>query len=263
MSRLRGKTIVITGASSGLGVEIAKQAAAEGARLILLARRSDRLEEVKESIRRTFSTEVYSYSVDISQKEEIENVFMHVLQHVSEIDILVNNAGFGVFSEAHEAKWEETEAMFRVNVLGLIACTQMVIPHMKARGSGHIINIASQAGKMATPKSSVYAATKHAVLGYTNSLRMEMARDGVRVTAVNPGPIATEFFTLADPSGSYVANVGRWMLKPEKVARKVVGAMGTAKREINLPRWMSTGSLIYTLFPRTVERLGRKAFFKK
>ncbi|KAB7708844.1 SDR family NAD(P)-dependent oxidoreductase [Bacillus aerolatus] len=263
MSRLQGKTIVITGASSGLGVEIARQAAAEGARLVLLARRLERLESVKASLSLAFSADVHIYSVDISQKAEVEKVFSHLLEDVPQIDVLVNNAGFGVFNEAHEAKWEETEAMFRVNVLGLISCTQMTIPHMKARKSGHIINVASQAGKMATPKSSVYAATKHAVLGYTNSLRMEMARDGVYVTAVNPGPIATEFFTTADLSGSYAKNVAKWMLKPEKVAQEVVKAMGTNKREINLPKWMNAGSLIYTLFPRTVERLGRKAFFKK
>lgn len=199
MSRLQGKTVVITGASSGLGMEIAKQTAAEGARLILLARRQERLEEVKETLSRTFSADVRIYSVDISKKAEVEKVFSQMLEEVSAIDILINNAGFGIFSEAHEARWEETEAMFKVNVLGLIACTQMVIPHMKARKSGHIINIASQAGKMATPKSSIYAATKHAVLGYTNSLRMEMARDGVHVTAVNPGPIATEFLRQLIP----------------------------------------------------------------
>ncbi|KIL75212.1 SDR family NAD(P)-dependent oxidoreductase [Bacillus badius] len=263
MSRLQGKTVVITGASGGLGMEMAKQAAAEGARLILLARRLDRLEEVKEMLHRTFAAEVHIFAVDISQKEAVEEVFSKIYEEVSHIDILVNNAGFGIFKEAREAKWEETQAMFNVNVLGLILCAQMVIPHMQARRSGHIINIASQAGKLATPKSSVYAATKHAVLGYTNSLRMEMARAGVYVTAVNPGPIATDFFAVADPSGSYAKNVARWMLKPEQVAKEVVKAMGTNKREINLPRWMNAGSIIYMLFPRLVERVGRQAFFKK
>ncbi|KKB36215.1 SDR family NAD(P)-dependent oxidoreductase [Bacillus thermotolerans] len=263
MGRLKGKTVLITGASSGLGVEMARQAAQEGASLILLARRLDRLKKVKEEIGRTLPVDIQIHSVDVSRKEEVEYVFGQIIEKVPAIDILVNNAGFGVFNEAHEAKWEETEAMFKVNVLGLIACTQMVIPHMKARRSGHIINIASQAGKMATPKSSIYAATKHAVLGYTNSLRMELARDGVHVTAVNPGPIATEFFTTADPSGSYARSVERWMLKPEQVAREVIRAMGTQKREINLPRWMNAGSILHTLFPGTVERLGRKAFFKK
>jgi short-subunit dehydrogenase len=134
---------------------------------------------------------------------------------------------------------------------------------MRARKSGHIINIASQAGKIATPKSSVYSATKHAVLGYTNSLRMELADSNVYVTAVNPGPIATNFFNIADEKGTYVKNVKKFMLQPEYVAKKVVDAMLTRTREINLPRWMNMGSVIFTLFPRLFERLGKKAFNQK
>ncbi len=118
----------------------------------------------------------------------------------------MNNAGYGIFAEAEKVEFVDVEGMFAVNVVGLIACTQEVIPFMCKRGSGHIINVASQAGKLATPKSSIYSSTKHAVLGYTNSLRMEMAQRGVFVTAVNPGPIRTEFFQIADPGGSYLQN---------------------------------------------------------
>ena len=108
--------------------------------------------------------------------------------------------------------------------------------HYDESKSGHIINIASQAGKIATPKSSVYSATKHAVLGYTNSLRMELSDFQIKVTAVNPGPIGTDFFTIADESGTYAKSVQRYILKPEYVAKKVVDAMLTSTREINLPR---------------------------
>jgi uncharacterized protein len=153
--------------------------------------------------------------------------------------------------------------MFEVNVVGLIACTSMVLPTMRERRFGHIINIASQAGKIATPKSSIYSATKHAVLGYSNSLRMELADHQVFVTTVNPGPIATNFFNIADEKGTYVKNVQKFMLQPEFVAGKVVDAMLTKTREINLPRWMNLGSIVYTLFPRAFERIGRKAFNKK
>lgn len=134
---------------------------------------------------------------------------------------------------------------------------------MKNRRSGHIINIASQAGKIATPKSSVYAATKHAVLGFTDSLRMEAEQHGIFVTAVNPGPIRTNFFHIADQSGEYVKNVERWMLSPEKVAKRVVSIMMTPTREVNMPRWMNIGSQLYRLFPSVVEKVGKRAFFKK
>ncbi|MBA4538201.1 SDR family oxidoreductase [Bacillus aquiflavi] len=261
--RLKGKNIIITGASSGVGAEIARLCAQQGANLVLLARRIDKLIALKEELQHHFQVDVIACQLDVSNTTEIEEVFQEVFKQIDRVDVLVNNAGFGIFREAHEAEVKEIKEMFAVNVIGLLACTKMVLPKMIATRSGHIINIASQAGKMATPKSSVYAATKHAVLGYTNSLRMEMVRSNVYVTAVNPGPIATDFFTVADQSGTYVKNVGKYMLQPHDVAKKIVNSMLTQTREINLPRWMNIGSVFYTLFPQLVERLGKKAFFKK
>lgn len=262
-NRLNGKNIVITGASSGIGSKIARCAASRGANLILLARRVDKLQALKEELTAKTDVNIIVHSLDVSKPDEIEQVFGAIFQQIDRIDVLVNNAGFGIFEEAHQVDMSEVDEMFAVNVIGLIACTKAVVPKMMERRSGHIINISSQAGKIATPKSSVYAATKHAVLGYTNSLRMEMSRYGVYVTAVNPGPIATEFFTIADQSGSYVKNVAKYMLQPEDVARKIVDRMFIETREINLPWWMNAGSMIYSLFPRFVERIGRNAFFKK
>ncbi len=262
-SRLQGKNIFITGASGGIGAEIARLCAKRGASLYLFARSLDKLEQLKEELEGEYSSRVHVYQLDVSDTDEVERVFKRVLGEVQTIDVLVNNAGFGVFRLAEEASIAEIKGMFSVNVVGLMACTSMVLPVMKAENKGHIINIASQAGKIATPKSSVYSATKHAVLGYTNSLRMEVADSNIFVTAVNPGPIATSFFDIADESGTYVKNVQRFMLKPEYVAEKIVNAMLTKKREINLPRWMNTGSVIYALFPNLFERIGKKAFNKK
>ena len=184
-------------------------------------------------------------------------------REVGEVDVLVNNAGYGIFKEAIETDVREAKAMFDVNVLGLMACTSSVLPTMKRRKTGHIMNIASQAGKMATPKSSLYSATKFAVLGYSNALRMELQNDHVFVTTVNPGPIATNFFERADELGNYVKSIEKFMLRPEVVARKIVNAMFTSKREINLPGWMNLASKCYYLFPRITELVGKQAFFKK
>lgn len=263
MSRLQGKCVVITGASGGIGRETAIRAAKEGARVVLLARSIDKLNELKQEITEQYQTEVYAFKLDVADMLAIKRVFEEIEAAAGNIDVLINNAGFGVFKEAHEADLEETKAMFDVNVLGLIACTQMVLSSMKRRQSGHIINIASQAGKIATPKSGVYSATKHAVLGYSNSLRLELLKDHIFVTTVNPGPIATNFFNVADESGTYVKNVEKFMLQPDYVAEKIVAAIFTKKREINLPGWMNLGSVFYALFPKTVERLGQKALFKK
>lgn len=260
---LKNKNIIITGASSGIGLAVAEQCAARGANLILLARRINKLEEIKKDLEERFGVSVFVHQLDVSCTEEIEAVFAKIMAEVKRVDILVNNAGFGRFRYAHETTIDEVKDMFRVNVVGLIACTSMVLPLMKKQKSGHIINIASMAGKVATPKSSIYSATKHAVLGYSNSLRMELADDNVYVTTVNPGPIATNFFALADEDGTYVKNVGRYMLKPEDVAEKITNAMLTKTREINLPRWMNAGSILLALCPNLFERIGKKAFHKK
>ena len=261
--QLKGKNIVITGASGGIGAEIAKLCAASGANLVLLARGIEKLQQLQTDLQQKHGIRVNVYQLDVSDTDKVSEVFRHIFAEIKCIDILVNNAGFGVFREAHEATIHEIKGMFEVNVIGLMACTGMVLPKMRERRSGHIINIASQAGKIATPKSSVYSATKHAVLGYTNALRMELADFNVLVTSVNPGPIATNFFTIADESGSYVKNVQRFMLKPEYVAEKVVGAMLTKTREINLPRWMNMGSIVAVLFPRLFDRIGKRVLNRK
>ncbi|WP_071460048.1 SDR family NAD(P)-dependent oxidoreductase [Bacillus massilinigeriensis] len=260
--RLRGKNVFITGASGGIGAEMARLCARSGANLMLLARSSDKLQLLQEELAKE-GTRVEVQSLDVSDTNAVESVFREAIRDFGYPDVLVNNAGFGVFRQAHEAPIAEVQSMFAVNVIGLMACTSMVLPGMRDRKSGHIINIASQAGKIATPKSSVYSATKHAVLGYTNSLRMENQGSGIYVTAVNPGPIATNFFHIADEKGTYVKSVERYMLKPEYVAAEVVDRMLTPVREINLPRWMAAGSIFYALFPRLFERLGKKAFDRK
>lgn len=261
--QLKGKNIIITGASGGIGAEIARLCAASGANLALLARSIDKLGQLQKELQQRYQAKISVYQLDVSDTDQVKEIFAAIFQEFNQIDILVNNAGFGVFREAHEATIEQIKGMFNVNVVGLMACTSMVLPKMRERRFGHIINIASQAGKIATPKSSVYSATKHAVLGYTNSLRMELADYNVQVTSVNPGPIATNFFNIADEKGTYVKNVQKFMLKPEYVAQKIVDSMLTKTREINLPRWMNMGSIVYALFPRLFERLGKKAFNQK
>ncbi|WP_374718287.1 SDR family NAD(P)-dependent oxidoreductase [Neobacillus sp.] len=263
VNRLKDKNIVITGASGGIGAEIAKLCAARGANLVLLARSLDKLQQLEIELEQKHHVKVEVFQLDVANTDQVREIFGKIFDLFGHIDVLVNNAGFGVFREAHEATMDEIKGMFEVNVIGLMACTSMVLPKMRERRFGHIINIASQAGKIATPKSSVYSATKHAVLGYTNALRMELDDVHVLVTSVNPGPIATNFFNIADEKGTYVKNVQKFMLQPEYVARKVVDSMLTKTREINLPRWMNIGSVVYVLFPRLFERIGKRILNKK
>jgi short-subunit dehydrogenase len=263
MAEMKGKYIVITGASGGIGKALALEVAKRGATPVLLARSLDKLEQTANEIKRTTGISAPFYRLDVRSREDVEAVIDKLLEQIPAIDVLVNNAGFGIFDEVHAMSLDDMREMFEVNVFGLIACTRKVLPMMLDQNSGHIINIASQAGKLATPKSSVYSATKHAVLGFTNSLRMEMHDTGIHVTAVNPGPIRTNFFDIADSSGNYKKKVDKWMLDPDMVAKEIADAMYTNKREINLPGWMSIGSKLYQLFPGLVEKFAGKAFRQK
>lgn len=262
-SKLHTRNIVITGASSGIGERISYMVAEQGAKPILMARNYERLISIAAEIKNQTGIEALVYQVDVSDSDAVETVFSDLLKKVDKIDVLINNAGFGKFDSVMDATLSEMKEMFEVNVFGLMACTKMVLPSMLQQNYGHIVNIASQAGKFATPKASAYSGSKHAVLGFTNSLRMELAHTNIHVTAVNPGPIRTRFFDIADQSGNYVKNVEKFMLEPDDVARKIVDALFTPKRELNLPGWMNIGSILYTLFPSVVEKVGGKALFKK
>jgi short-subunit dehydrogenase len=261
--KLQGKIIAITGASSGIGEQLAMQTAKLGATPVLIARSEGKLKQLRDNIVTQYSVPCFYYVLDVSREDMVEQVFSRIYDEAGDIDILINNAGFGVFKTFEDATMQEVKSMFNVNVFGLVACTKAVLPQMKKKNSGHIINVASLAGKIATPKSSAYAATKHAVLGFTNSLRMELAETNIHVTAVNPGPIQTNFFNIADESGTYVKNVGRYMLKSEYVAAQIIKAIHTKKREVNLPRWMSIGPIIFALLPRLFEDVTGKALNKK
>ena len=261
--RLENKVIVVTGASSGLGEKIGLKAAENKAMPILLARSENKLKNVSEMIFNHTEVKVSYYSVDVCHHDDVQYTFQRIIDEFGHVDILVNNAGFGIFEEFEHAEFADIQAMFAVNVLGLISCTKAVLPSMIERKRGHIINIGSQAGKLATAKSSGYSATKHAVLGFTNSLRMELKDQSIDVSLVNPGPIRTRFFDIADRSGTYAKNVEKYMLEPDYVAEQVLKLMINRKRELNLPRWMNIGSILYQLFPRLIEKIGEKGFNMK
>ncbi|AQY50740.1 putative oxidoreductase [Listeria weihenstephanensis FSL R9-0317] len=258
---LKDKTVLITGASNGLGAEMARQVAQQGAHTILTARRTEKLADLAADIEMKFDVSSRYFKMDMTDFAEIEQVAEQLGD--TKVDVLVNCAGFGIFEEAVTTDFDTVERMFDTNVLGLMRLTQLILPRMIERKSGHIINIASQAGKIATPKSSAYSATKFAVLGYSNALRMEVKPDNINVTTVNPGPIATSFFDIADKSGNYLDNVGFLVLKPEKVAAKIVAIMGKGRREINLPFLMNIISRTYQVMPRVIEFFGKGSFEKK
>lgn len=260
----QGKNIVVTGASSGIGGRLAWYIAQNGGIPIMIARSLAKLEEQKEQIWHSFQVTSHVYQADIMDADAYQTTIINILNDHKQIHGLINNAGAGVFADVDALQWNDMTHMFQLNVYALINGTKLMLPHfLENRQICHIVNIASMAGKVATPKSSVYAATKHAVVGFSNALRMEVAKNNIYVTAVNLGPVKTPFFETADPDGSYQKNVSRYMLDPDKVAKSIVKHLFRKKREINLPGWMAVGAKLYQLIPGLVERVLRKSFDKK
>lgn len=260
---LDGLNVVITGASSGIGEKLSFEVAKKGATPIMLARSFEKLTQIAKKIQLETGISPFTYKLDVSNEDAVKEVFQNIYDDVKQIDVLINNAGYAHFDLAHESTMNSVKNMFNVNVFGSIACTQMTLPHMMKRQSGHIIYIASQAGKLATPKSSAYSATKHAILGYANSLRMELEGSGIQVSVVNPGPVRTSFFSTADKTGEYEKSVQRFMLTPEFVASKTVELIQKPRREVNLPGWMNIGTKLYQLFPGIVEKVAGSQLRKK
>ena len=256
---LNGKVVFISGASSGIGALTAIKLAKRGAVPILTGRSADRLQAQSAKL----NSEHACYQMDVTDMEQIQQTVGKVIDTYGKIDILLNNAGYGQFEPFLELPLEGFERMMDTNYMGIVRCAKAVLPYMLKQGDGHIINIASMAGKIGTSKSTSYTATKHAVLGFTNSLRMELRPQGIAVSAVNPGPIDTEFFQLADPDGSYLNNVKGFMMKPDYVADVIIRVMERRKAEVDIPRLAAAGIKLYGLFPRLADRMFGGLFDRK
>jgi short-subunit dehydrogenase len=182
------KTALVTGASSGIGRETAIKLAEKGFQVIAAARRTGRLNELAEQFQN-----ITPMQVDLSQSEDTE-VFCDYISTLSmPVSVLINNAGYSIRGALEDVSMEAIKRIFEVNLFALIRITQACLPGMRYLRKGTIVNLSSIAGKFAFPGSGVYAATKYAVEGITDALRMELAPFGIRVVAIRPGPIATEF----------------------------------------------------------------------
>jgi short-subunit dehydrogenase len=192
---IKGKVVIVTGASSGIGEATARQFGREGARLVLAARRVDRLEALAQEIRAMNSgAETLVVQADLSKLDDIQVLIKRTLETFGRIDVLVNNAGFGRLDWLENLDpVKDIQSQFDVNVLGVIQTTRQALPVMIKQRAGHIINMCSMAGLVATPTYSIYAACKHAVHGFSEALRREVKPWGIDVSMIYPGGVVTEF----------------------------------------------------------------------
>lgn len=219
---LEGSTVFITGASSGIGLACAEAFASAGARLVLCARRGDRLSEVANAV----DADVLTLDVDVRDGLAVQGAVAGLGPEWAAIDVVVNNAGLAVgLAPLHQGDPGDWDRMIDTNLRGLLAVTRAVVPGMVERGAGHVVNIGSIAGREAYPGGAVYCATKAAVARLTESLRMDLLGTGVRVSSVDPGLVETEFSVVrfgGDTARAAEVYQGYQPLTPQDVAETVL-----------------------------------------
>ena len=234
---LKGKVVLITGASSGFGQDAAHLFAAEGASVVLAARRIEKMQAEVEVIQAA-GGEAMATPVDVNNRADIENMVQSVIESYERIDILFNNAGFGrldYFQNLNSGRDIQTQV--NVNLTGLMEVTHAVLPHMIAARSGHIINMSSVAGWIAAPKYSVYSASKFGVRGFTDALRREVGVYDIKVSGIYPGPAYTEF-SLHTGKKSEPKKSSSWTHMTSKyVAQRVVDVAKHPRRRLIIPWW--------------------------
>ena len=254
---LAKKTVVITGASSGIGRATALEMARRGANVVLAARRAERLEEVAAECRRHGVTAL-SVITDVTKPEECRRLIDAASQATGHVDVLVNNAGFALFAAVAEADADGLRDMMDTNYFGTVHCTQAVLPRMLARREGTIVNVASIAGLMGYARMAGYCATKFALIGFTEALRDEVIGSGVKVALVCPGTTDTEFFVTADKGKMPGASRLMPAVTAERVARAVCDAAEDGRYRRILPLLAAVYMRMKEVAPRFAHALFRR-----
>lgn len=250
---LRGKTVVVTGASSGIGRATALEMARRGANVVLGARRAELLEQTAEACR-MLGVSAISVVTDVTDPEQCRRL----IATASRVDVLVNNAGFAIFDAVAEADPDELRSMMDTNYFGMLHCTQAVLPQMLARGEGTIVNVSSISGIMGFARMGGYCATKFAVIGMTEALRDEVLGRGVRVALVCPGTTETDFFVKAERGKMPGASRLILGVKADKVARAICNAAEDGKYRRILPLFAAIYMRLKETFPRLAHFLMRR-----
>jgi 3-hydroxy acid dehydrogenase / malonic semialdehyde reductase len=225
---MKGKTVLVTGASSGIGAATALEFARLGARLLVCARRVERLREMEPSLLEAGAAEVFSFQLDVRDRDEVEGTLNTLPDAWGEIDVLVNNAGLSRgLTKLWQDDVENWEEMIDTNVKGLLYVTRVVVPKMVARGSGHVINLGSVAGHMTYANGAVYCATKAAEKSISQGLKLDLMGTAVRVTSVDAGMVESEFSVVrfrGDDERAAKVYQNITPLQPEDVADAIVWA---------------------------------------
>jgi len=226
---------LVTGASSGIGAVTARMLAGKGLRVALVARREERLEAMAEEIRAA-GGEALAIAADLAREEERERVLAALYQAWGPVDVLVNNAGCGWYGYGADMPWSIAQRILEINVEAVVHLTLLLLPEMRARGRGHIINVGSVAGNIPSQGVAMYSASKSFLDAFTTSLYREMRGSHVHVSIVKPGPVTTEFFetSAGEPAGRAMP-AEKLGIRPEAVARAIWSLLCRPRREVYVP----------------------------
>jgi len=248
---------LITGASAGLGEEYAFQLAPLVQKLVLVARREDRLSEIAYRLRSRFPhVAVAVFAADLTQHSHREQLVEVLAQRGFLPDLLVNNAGMGDYGEFAKAEWERLDAMLKLNVEALTHLTHALLPAMIKRGDGAVVNVSSLAGLLPMPDFAVYAASKAYVTSFSEALRLEVRDFGIQVLAVCPGPVRTEFGKVARRNGDSELPGREWFYVPkEQVVADSLRALDRDQARV-YPGWkVAAAALVISALPIAILRL--------
>ncbi len=248
----RGLTVLLTGASSGIGRCLALRLGSLGARVALVARRADELERVAAELR-TAGGEALVLPCDVADRSAVEATCAEATRALGPVDLLVNNAGYGRHRPFALHEVEDIERMMRVNYLGTVYFTRALLPSMLERRRGWIVFVSSVAGRIASPDEAAYAATKFAVTGLASALSLEVEDEGVHVLTVYPGVIRTPFFDEEALARMPPVSL-RQMVEPEKLVDAMIRALRRGRRELTFPRFIATAYAVQALFPGFMRR---------
>jgi uncharacterized protein len=256
--RLNGTVGIVTGSSRGIGVYLAEALARKGVRLALAARSKDELNDVAGKVQ-SLGTRAIAVPTDVSQRDDLEHLVEETISELGPPDLLINNAGIERYADFHTYDIDTIERIIRVNVIATEVLTRLVLPGMIDRGRGHIVNISSVAGKSAVPYNVVYASSKHALVGFSWSLRQELKPYGIGVSVVCPGFVA-ESGMFADWGGGAEPPGLTRSVSPRQVAEATVEAIEHDKGDVVVaPALMRISDVVHAVSPTLAGWIGRKS----
>jgi len=251
--KLQNKTIVITGASSGIGKAMALRAAKDGATVVLAARSADKLIEVAAEITKLGGTPII-VPTDVTNVEDIRNLFLKATENGRVLDVVFDNAGLGFIGKIWELPTEQIQSILSVNTVGMILVAKYAAEIMHRQKHGHLVMTSSLAGLITIPDWSVYVASKWAITGFSECIRYELAPDHVLVTTLHPGMVNTEFFAK-EKANQDMEKLDKNALTADQVAEEVYAALFTKKRKIIIPAMSKSMAFLQKYLPGVKDTL--------